>query len=542
MQPDPTTCSRARFARDPRFDGRFFIAVLTTRIYCRPICPARPPKEENVRYYATAAAAAEAGFRPCLRCRPECSPGTPAWLGTSATVSRALRLISESALEDASIDSLAARVGIGSRHLRRLFLQHLGATPIAIAQTRRLHFAKKLIDETHLPMSQIALASGFGSVRRFNATFQKTYGRTPTHIRTLARHAPAEEEDEYRFLLRFRPPLDWNGLLEFLGPRAIPGVEVINDDSYRRTFQLDKQTGWLEAALDADASSLALRIHFPDPRSLFLIVERVRRLFDLSADPAEITPHLRRDPLLARRIAARPGLRVPGAWDGFELAIRAILGQQVTVRGASTLAGRLVREFGTPVSGNHGLTHIFPTAEKLADVDVARIGLPRARANTIRALARAVMKGDIEFSATDVDAFRERLCALPGIGDWTAQYIAMRALGEPDAFPASDLGLLHATGIRNPRELQARAEAWRPWRAYAAMHLWQGKAPRPSPARQRRYALARQSAGGAPQLGPALQGWVRDRSTDKSRRDDQRSQAKRNHPSRAATPFISPPR
>ena len=476
MQPDPQTCSRARFARDPRFDGRFFIAVLTTRIYCRPICPARPPKEENVRYYATAAAAAESGFRPCLRCRPECSPGTPAWLGTSATVSRALRLISESALEDGSIDSLAARVGIGSRHLRRLFLQHLGATPIAIAQTRRLHFAKKLIDETNLPMSQIALASGFGSVRRFNATFQKTYGRTPTHIRKLARHAPAEEEHEYRFLLRFRPPFDWNGLLDFLAPRAIPGVEVINDDNYRRTFQLDKQTGWLEAALDSDARALALRIHFPDPRSLFLIVERVRRLFDLSADPAEINQHLRRDPLLARRVATRPGLRVPGAWDGFELAIRAILGQQVTVRGASTLAGRLVREFGAPIATNHGLTHIFPTAEKLADVDVARIGLPRARANTIRTLARAVMQGEIEFSTTDVDGFRERLCRLPGIGDWTAQYVAMRALGEPDAFPSSDLGLLHATGIRNPRELQSRAEAWRPWRAYAAMHLWQSKA------------------------------------------------------------------
>ncbi len=471
---DPIICARARRTRDPRFDGRFFIGVRTTRIYCRPVCPVRSPKEENVRYFPTAAAAAAAGFRPCLRCRPECSPGTPAWFGTSATVSRALRLIGESALEDGSIDSLAARVGIGSRHLRRLFLQHLGASPVAIAQTRRLHFAKKLIDETHLPMNQVAFASGFGSVRRFNATFQKTYRRTPTHIRNLARHTPAQEEHEYRFLLRFRPPFDWKGLLEFLAPRATPGVEAVGPASYQRVFHLDHQAGWFEATLDAAAGAVALRIHFPDPRSLFLIVERVRRLFDLSADPGEIAHPLRRDPLLARRISARPGLRVPGSWDGFELAIRAILGQQVTVKGATTLTGRLVREFGTPVAANHRLTHVFPSAARLADADVARIGLPRARAHTIRALARAVTEGDIRFSGTaNVEDFLERFRSLPGIGDWTAQYVAMRALGEPDAFPAADLGLLHATGLRHPRELEARSQAWRPWRAYAAMYLWQ---------------------------------------------------------------------
>ncbi len=476
MQLDSTTCARARLARDPRFDGRFFVAVATTGVYCRPICPVRPPKEKNVRYYPSAAAAAEAGFRPCLRCRPECSPGTPAWLGTSATVSRALRLISESALEDGSIDSLAARVGIGSRHLRRLFLQHLGAAPIGIAQTRRLHFAKKLIDETSLPMNEVALASGFGSVRRFNATFQKTYGRTPTHIRNLAHHAPAEEEHEYRFLLRFRPPFDWKGLLEFLAPRAIPGVEVIEHETYRRSFLLDDHAGWLQATIDKDASAVALRIHFPDPRSLVLIVERARRMFDLAAEPQEITRHLRRDPLLTRPIAARPGLRVPGAWDGFELAIRAILGQQVTVRGATTLAGRLVREFGTPDTGNHGVTHIFPGAAKLADADVARIGLPRARANTIRSLARAVAEHEISFDGVaDVEEWTLNFRRIAGIGEWTAQYVAMRALGEPDAFPAADLGLLHATGLSNPRELEVRSQAWRPWRAYAAMYLWQSK-------------------------------------------------------------------
>lgn len=474
MHLDPVICARARKVRDPRFDGRFFIGVLTTGIYCRPICPARSPKEENIRYFPTAAAAAEAGLRPCLRCRPECSPGTPAWLGTSATVSRALRLIGESALEDSGVDSLAERVGVGSRHLRRLFLQHLGASPIAVAQTRRLHFAKKLIDETTLPLSQVAFASGFGSIRRFNATFQKTYGRAPTQLRARAAHPSPAPQDEYHFLLRFRPPFDWDGLLQFLTPRAIPGVEAVEDSRYRRIFALENKLGSFEAAFDRSGSAISLCIHFPDPHSLFLIVERVRRMFDLSADPREIARDLRRDPLLAPRVAARPGLRVPGSWDGFELAIRAVLGQQVTVRGASTLAGRLVREFGTSATSNHGLTHAFPSAEKLAVVDVAGIGLPRARAHTIRSLAKAVAGGEISFSGiADVTDWMERFRRLPGIGDWTAQYVAMRALGEPDAFPSADLGLLHASAIRSPRELEERSQSWRPWRAYAAMHLWQ---------------------------------------------------------------------
>jgi AraC family transcriptional regulator of adaptative response / DNA-3-methyladenine glycosylase II len=474
---DATICSRARRTRDPRFDGRFFIGVLTTRIYCRPICPVRSPKEENIRYFSTAAAAAEAGLRPCLRCRPECSPGTPGWLGTSATVSRALRLISESALEinDGGMDALAARLGIGSRHLRRLFLQHLGASPIAVAQTRRLHFAKKLIDESHLPMGEIALASGFGSIRRFNATFQKTYGRTPTHLRQLARKFAPQPQNEYGFLLRYRPPFNWDGLLDFLAPRATPGVEVVENGRYRRTISLQNHTGWIEAALDRAANAVSLRIHFPEPRWLFLIVEQVRRLFDLAAEPTEIALHLGSDPLLADRIAARSGLRVPGCWDGFELAIRAILGQQVTVRGATTLAGRLVRAFGTPIAVDEGLTYLFPPPEKLADADLSRIGLPRARAHCIRSLASAVCDGAIAFSGvSDVDDFRARFCELPGIGDWTAQYVAMRALGEPDAFPSSDLGLFHATGIHNARKLEERAQTWRPWRAYAAMYLWQG--------------------------------------------------------------------
>jgi AraC family transcriptional regulator, regulatory protein of adaptative response / DNA-3-methyladenine glycosylase II len=472
---DATICARARRTHDPRFDGRFFIGVMTTRIYCRPVCPARSPKEENVRYFPTAAAAAEAGLRPCLRCCPECSPGTPGWLGTSATVSRALRLISESALEHGGMDTLAERLGIGSRHLRRLFLQHLGASPITVAQTRRLHFAKKLIDESLLPMAEVAIAAGFGSVRRFNATFQKTYGRTPTHLRRLARKSAPLPENEYRFLLRFRPPFDWDGLLDFLSPRATPGVEVVEHGHYRRMISLENHIGWIEVALDQTANALSLRIHFPEPRWLFLIVEQVRRMFDLAADPSEIALHLGTDPMLADRIEDRPGLRVPGCWDGFELAMRAILGQQVTVRGATTLAGRLVRAFGTPVVAANGLTHLFPAPEKLAEADLSCIGLPRARAHCMRSLARAVCDKSIAFAGvTDSDDFRSRLCELPGIGDWTAQYVAMRALGEPDAFPSSDLGLCHATGIHHARRLEERSQAWRPWRAYAAMYLWQG--------------------------------------------------------------------
>jgi AraC family transcriptional regulator of adaptative response / DNA-3-methyladenine glycosylase II len=479
-------CSRARRTRDPRFDGRFFIGVLSTGIYCRSICPARTAKEENVRYFPSAAAAAEAGLRPCLRCRPECSPGTPAWLGTSATVSRALRLISESALEDGGIESLAERLGIGGRHLRRLFLQHLGASPVAVAQTRRLHFAKKLIDDSRLPMSEVALASGFGSIRRFNAAFRKTYNRTPTQLRKLGRlvaNVSADlSNDEYRFVLRFRPPFDWAALLAFLAPRATPGVELVEESRYTRAFTLPSDEkasaiGWLQASLSELGDAIILRIRYPHPRSLFLIVERVRRIFDLGADPNEISSHLRSDPWLAAHMGARGGRRVPGAWDGFELAVRAILGQQVTVRGATTLAGRLAREFGTKVKGYPGFTHLFPIATQLASANLTSIGLTKARAQTIRTFARAVVEGKISFSNTDVEDFVSRFRALPGIGDWTAQYVAMRAFNEPDAFPASDLGLLRAAGLGNPKQLATKAEAWRPWRAYAAMYLWQTKKP-----------------------------------------------------------------
>jgi AraC family transcriptional regulator of adaptative response / DNA-3-methyladenine glycosylase II len=382
-------------------------------------------------------------------------------------------LIGESGLEDGGVEVLAERLGVGSRHLRRLFLKHLGATPIAVAQTRRLHFAKKLIDETSLPMGQIALASGFGCVRRFNAGIRKVYHRTPTQIRRLARWTEKQPDNQYVFRLHFRPPYHWQGMLDFLAARATPGVEVVEDGNYRRTISLDGRDGYFEVSLDEGRDALLARIAFGDPRSLFLIVERVRAMFDLNADWAAIVQTLRTDPALIAGVKADPGLRVAGCWNGFELAVRAILGQQITVKGATAMAGRMVSRFGKPFCGAMGLTHLYPAPEVLADAPLGDIGLTGARVETIRALARAVCVGKINFEGViDSEAFLNRLCEIPGIGKWTAQYVAMRALGEPDAFPSTDLGLLRALALETSRELEQRAEAWRPWSAYAAMYLW----------------------------------------------------------------------
>ncbi len=298
MNLDLQVCSRARLTRDARFDGKFFIAVLSTGIYCRPICASRTSKEINVRYYPTAAAASEAGFRPCLRCRPECSPGTPAWLGTPSTVSRALRLIGESGLEDGGVEVLAERLGVGSRHLRRLFLRHLGATPSAVAQTRRLQFAKKLIDETRLPMKDVAVAAGFGCVRRFNAAIHKVYHRPPTHLRNLAKQAAVLPENQYLFRLRYRPPYHWKAMLQFLSDHATPGVEVVEAHRYRRSISLNGEDGYFEVSLDLETDTLHAQVWFRDPRSLYFITERIRRMFDLNADWSAIVRSLRGDPLL----------------------------------------------------------------------------------------------------------------------------------------------------------------------------------------------------------------------------------------------------
>ncbi len=472
MDLDPHVCERARRSRDPRFDGRFFVGVRTTGIYCRPVCPARPPKESNVAYFATAAAAAEAGLRPCLRCRPECSPGAPAWGGSSVTVSRALRLLAEGALDEQSAEELAARLGVGARHLRRLFLEHVGAPPIAVAQTRRLQFAKNLVDETGLPLSEIALASGFGSIRRFNAVFRQAYGRPPGALRRSAECSFPAETVQLR--LRYRPPLDWQALFGFLGRRATAGVESVEESSYTRSIELSGRKGWFRADPDPAGAAVKVRIVFTDPRALLRIVGRIRLLFDLNADPEAIRAHLSRDSLFDGRLRQRPGLRLPGCWDGFELSVRAILGQQISVKSASTLAGRLASEFGEPIEAAPRIGRLFPTPGRLAGAPLERIGLTRARAESIRALACATRDGRIAFTGiTDQDSFTARLRELPGLGDWTTQYIAMRALGDPDAFPATDLGLRKASSLSGA-ELEQQSQAWRPWRAYAAMHLWQG--------------------------------------------------------------------
>lgn len=478
MDLDDDACYRAIATRDARFDGRLFIGVKTTGIYCRPVCPARTPKRANVEFYASAAAAQEAGFRPCLRCRPETAPDLGIWRGTSNTVSRALALIEMGALDAGDVEALADRLGVGERQLRRLFDKHLGASPVTVAQTRRVLFAKQLIHETTLPMTEIALASGFGSVRRFNETFQDLYKRPPSSLRRAsAKTEPAK--DAVEILLRYRPPYDWPAMLSFLRDRSIPGVEHVDGNTYSRTIDVAGAYGTVSVT-PGEGNTLRATVRFPKLSALPAIIARLRRVFDLAADPPVIAAHLSEDPVLAPLVAARPGLRVPGAWDGFELAMRAILGQQVTVGAAIALAGKLTAQYGERLSDRLAvpgkLTHLFPRAERIAKADIR--GMPGARARAITAIASAVVADPNIFGARrGLKEAIAQLCALPGIGEWTAQYIAMRELREPDAFPAADIGLMRAMangdGKRpTPAELLKRAERWRPWRAYAAQHLW----------------------------------------------------------------------
>jgi AraC family transcriptional regulator, regulatory protein of adaptative response / DNA-3-methyladenine glycosylase II len=479
MDLDHDACYRAICLRDARFDGRFFTAVKTTGIYCRPICPARTPRSENVTFYPSAAAAQEAGFRPCLRCRPETAPDLGAWRGTSNTVSRALALIELGALDEARVDDLATRLGVGERQLRRLFHQHLGASPIAVAQTRRVLLAKQLIHESTLPMAEIAFASGFGSIRRFNETFQALFGRPPGALRRAkGPELPAGAQGEIDLLLRYQPPYDWAAMLEFLRRRAIPGIERVTADCYARTLQLDGAAGTVTVR-PGDGHALRATVRFPKLSALPSIIARLRRVFDLAADPAPIAAHLAKDPALAPLVKARPGLRVPGAWDGFELAIRAVLGQQITVVAAAGLAGRLVAAYGERLAEPDGdLTHVFPRPEALARADLTSLGMPRSRAMALSAVAAAAVADKHLFDATcALDDAITRLRSIRGVGEWTAQYIALRQLREPDAFPAADIGLMRAMASRDGRthsssELLDRANPWRPWRAYAAQHLW----------------------------------------------------------------------
>jgi len=500
MDMDRIACYRAISTRDARFDGRLFVGVKTTGIYCRPICPARTPKFENVMFFASAAAAQEAGFRPCLRCRPEISPEIAFWRGTSNTVSRALALIEAGGLDDDDVEVLANRLGVGARQLRRLFRQHVGASPIAVAQTRRVLLAKQLIHETRLSMAEVALASGFGSVRRFNETFRTLFGRPPATLRR-GKDKVRREGDALSVRLAFRPPYDWEAMLAFLVARAIPGVERVMGDRYTRSIAFGKLSGLVTVA-PADRHYVNVTVRFADMSALPSIIARVRRVFDLTADPDRIGAHLAQDPTLAPMVAARPGLRVPGAWDGFELAMRAICGQQITVPAATRLLGRIVQAYGAPLAASirdgDGLSHVFPSPMAIAAADPADFAMPGARARALIALAEAIAGDRLIFSrGASLEQAITKLRALPGIGEWTAQYIAMRELREPDAFPAADVGLLRAmadAGGRRPSpdELLARAEAWRPWRAYAALHLWAAGAPRPAIAEEK--ADARKAA------------------------------------------------
>lgn len=485
---DITACHRALAARDRRFDGRLYVGVTSTGIYCRPICPARTPRIDHCRFFASAAAAQAAGFRPCLRCRPELAPDLASWRGTANSVSRALALIAEGALdgEDARVADLAARVGLGERHLRRLFDQHLGASPIAVAQTRRVLFAKQLVQETDLPFADIALAAGFGSVRRFNEVFGALFKRPPTALRRARPSAPSSDP-VIRLRLTYRPPYDWPAMLAHLRARAIPGVERVAHDRYARVIDTPQGLGVVEVAHWPQRDALAVSIRCPDVSALPTLIARLRRVFDTGCDMGAIGTHLAGDPALAPLVAARPGLRVPGGFDGFELAVRAILGQQVTVGAARLLAARLTRALGRTLAPGDGptrgdaedaLTHAFPEAAAIARSDLSMLPMPEARRRALRALAETALADPHLFQTWgSLEDAVARLRRVPGIGDWTAHYVALRALREPDAFPASDVGLMRGLGRilgerPDPAGLLARAETWRPWRAYAAQYLW----------------------------------------------------------------------
>jgi AraC family transcriptional regulator, regulatory protein of adaptative response / DNA-3-methyladenine glycosylase II len=489
--PGKATCYKALQSRDSRFDGLIFVGVKSTGIYCRPVCPARTAKYENCTFYGSAAGAQEAGYRPCLRCRPETAPQFASWRGTSNSVSRALALIGEGALdgENSSVEKLADRLGLGERQLRRLFSQHLGASPVVVAQTRRVLFAKQLIHDTALPMTEVALASGFNSLRRFNEVFHDLFHRSPSSLRRKSAVKLPDAAGGTVFRIRYRAPYDWDSMLEFLQARAIPGIETVENGVYKRTVEIGGQSGFIEVKHLLRKDSLCVTIHFPTVQTLQEIVNRVRRLFDLGADIETIDEHLSLDKVLAPWVAKRPGLRAPGGWDGFELAVRAILGQQVSVQAARLLAGKLVALHGRPMARNaalpEGLTHMFPTARHIAGNTDLGVGMPKTRLETLKAVAQASVDDPGLFKPSgDVDEAIAKLMAVPGIGDWTAQYVAMRIIREVDAFPASDIGLLRGAEKMlgetvTPKSLALRAEAWRPWRAYAAQHLWVADGTRP---------------------------------------------------------------
>ena len=475
MTLDAETCYRAVAARDRRFDGLFFVGVRTTGIYCRPVCTARTPRRDRCAFFGRAAEAERAGFRACFRCRPELAPGSGPVDSVPRLVSRAVGRIEAGFLNRASVDELAASLGVGSRHLRRTVAAELGVTPVELAQSRRLALAKQLLHDSHLPMAEVAYASGFSSLRRFNALFRERFGRPPSALRrTQGNGAPP---GALVLRLDYRPPLDWEAALRFLADRATPGVESVSGGAYRRTVRLGESAGWVSVAPDSGRPALRAAVSLSLVGALLPLAARLRALFDLDARPEVIAAHLGGDGLLAQEVRRRPGLRVPGALDGFEAAARAVVGQQVSVAAATTVSGRLAAALGASVATPFPeLTRLSPAPEAMVAAGedrIAALGMPWARACTLVALARQVATGDLALERhAERGEVVERLRAIPGIGDWTAQVVAMRALGDPDAFPAGDLGVRRALGGVDPRRALARAERWRPWRAYATMHLW----------------------------------------------------------------------
>jgi AraC family transcriptional regulator of adaptative response / DNA-3-methyladenine glycosylase II len=473
---DDDTYYRALTARDVRFDGLFFVGVTTTGIYCRPVCTARTPGRDRCRFFPNAALAEKEGFRPCLRCRPELAPGLAPIDAVGRVARRAAARIEAGALNaDGNVDGLAGELGLSARQLRRAIRQEFGVSPVELAQTNRLLLAKRLLADSSLPVIEVAMTSGFSSVRRFNALFRKHYGFPPTQVRRTRRTLP--NGDALHLTLAYRPPLAWRELLQFLAGRATAGVECIVGDSYLRTIALGKLRGWLRVEPVPDRHALAVSLSTLLAPMLPGILSRLKNLFDLSARPDVIDGHLSRDRQLAKSVRRLPGLRVPGAFDGFELAVRAILGQRISVAAATTLAGRLAATFGETIATSLPELHqVFPAPQRLADAalpELTRLGITAPRAKSIRELARAVVSGHLELQpGVDPELTMTKLIGIAGIGDWTASYIALRALRWPDAFPVADLGLLRSWGAKTPAMLRDAAEIWRPWRGYAAMHLW----------------------------------------------------------------------
>ncbi len=468
---------QALSARDPRFDGVFFVGVRTTGIYCRPICPARTPARTRCEFFATPVQAERAGFRACFRCRPELAPGNAPVDAVDVLVAGATQRITEGALNERSLDDLAAELGVTARHLRRALEAKLGVSPVELAQSRRLALAKQLLQDTALSLTEIAFAAGFGSVRRFNAVFAEKMGSAPGDLRR--KHVPDASQDGVQLRLDYRAPYDWDRLLGFLRGRAVPGVEIVGESSYRRVVHLDGKVGEIEVTHASSREALQLSVSPALLPVLMPLVARVRRMFDLDARPDLINAALRRDKTLAPHIAKRPGLRVPGAIDPFEASVRALLGQQVSVAAATTIAGRFAAQFGAPYpggSGTAGLAYRFPTPDEVVaagPIKIAKLGMPQTRGTAIHTFAREVASGTLRLDAAcELDAFVAQLVALPGIGPWTAHYLAMRALHVPDAFPAADLGVQKALQRAGAKAAEARAEAWRPFRSYAVLHLW----------------------------------------------------------------------